>query len=129
MRASFILLCGLFLSLGCSQTTTEQLVENPAQTSTPNDAATLETQEYVIDVRSAEEWDTGHVEQAVNIPHTEIGDRISEVTSDKDAKIVLYCKMGGRAGKAKETLEGLGFTNIENAGGYDEIKERFATPE
>ncbi|WP_206028678.1 rhodanese-like domain-containing protein [Thalassoroseus pseudoceratinae] len=79
----------------------------------------------VIDVRSESEWDSGHVEQAVHIPHTEIADRISEVTTDKDAKIVLYCAVGGRAGKAKSALEELGYTNVENGGGYDDVKDRF----
>ena len=45
------------------------------------------------------------------------------------AKIIVYCMMGGRAGKAKDTLEGLGFTNVENAGGYEDIKKRFAASE
>ncbi len=79
----------------------------------------------VIDVRSQDEWDSGHVEQAHHIPHAEITERISEVTQDKDAQIVLYCAAGGRAGRAKTALEELGFTNVENAGGYDDVKERF----
>lgn len=49
-----------------------------------------EPEEFVIDVRSKEEWDTGHLDQAVLIPHTEISDRIGEVTEDKSAKIVVY---------------------------------------
>lgn len=81
--------------------------------------------EYVIDVRSKNEWDGGHVASAVHIPHTEIADRIDEVTTDKSAKIVLYCAVGGRAGVAKTSLENLGYTNVENAGGYDDVKDRF----
>lgn len=46
--------------------------------------------EYLIDVRSQEEWDGGHLEDAVHIPHTEITQKISEVTTDKSAKLVLY---------------------------------------
>ena len=46
--------------------------------------------EFLIDVRSQEEWDSGHLNQAVHIPHTEITDRIAEVTDNKDAKLVLY---------------------------------------
>ena len=80
---------------------------------------------FVIDVRRQDEWDSGHVEQATHIPHTEIAERIAEVTEDKAAKIVLYCKAGGRAGQAKTKLEELGYTNVENAGGYDDIKSRF----
>jgi len=83
-----------------------------------------ETGGFVIDVRSQEEWEAGHVERASHIPHTEIADRIKEVTDDKNAKIVLYCAAGSRAGIAKKALEDLGFTNVENAGGYDDVKDR-----
>lgn len=91
----------------------------------PAPGDTNESPVFVIDVRTQREWDAGHVSQAVHIPHTEISDRISEVTEDKAAKIVLYCAVGGRAGIAKTKLEELGYTNIENAGGYDDVKERF----
>ena len=80
---------------------------------------------FVIDVRSREEWDTGHVQQAILIPHTEIADRIAEVTTDKNARIVLYCAVGGRAGKAQAVLESLGYTAVENGGGYDDVKDQY----
>ena len=84
-----------------------------------------ESFEFVIDVRSQREWDAGHVERAAHIPYTEITERIAEVTGDKNARIVVYCAVGGRAGKAKRALERLGYTNVENAGGYDDVKARF----
>ena len=99
------------------------IAEPSSEPSASENTATDEV--IVIDVRSQEEWDSGHVEQAVHIPHTEIADRISEVTTDKDAKIVLYCAVGGRAGKAKSFLEKLGYTNVENGGGYEDVKDRF----
>jgi phage shock protein E len=80
---------------------------------------------FVIDVRTQAEWDSGHVEQAIHIPHGEIANRINEVTSDKNAEIVVYCAAGSRAGRAKVALEQLVFTNVENAGGYDDIKQRY----
>ena len=75
-----------------------------------------------IDVRSAEEYSTGHVEGAPNIPHDVIGEKIASVQPDKDAEIHVYCRSGRRAGIAKETLEGMGYTNVTNAGGYDDVK-------
>lgn len=80
--------------------------------------------DFVIDVRSKEEWDTGHAQQASHIPYEEIADRIDELVDDKNAKIVLYCASGARASVAKKALEALGFKNVENAGGYDDLKER-----
>ena len=79
---------------------------------------------YWIDVRSSEEYASGHLEEASNIPHTEIAEKIASITSDKNAAIHVYCARGGRAGKAKAALEELGYTNVTNEGGYEEIKAR-----
>lgn len=79
---------------------------------------------YVIDVRTEEEWNEGHVEGAILIPLLEIKDRISEVTKDKKAPIALYCASGGRSGRAELILKEQGYENVENWGGVDEAKER-----
>lgn len=73
-----------------------------------------------IDVRSAEEFQTGHVGMAVNIPVDQIAERIQSVTTDKNAEIYLSCKSGRRAGIALETLKGLGYTKVTNVGGIDD---------
>ena len=56
---------------------------------------------YYLDVRSEAEFNEGHIEGAVNIPHTEVGERIGEMTEDKSAEIILYCRSGGRAGRRR----------------------------
>lgn len=75
-----------------------------------------------IDVRSAEEFQAGHLEGAVNIVHTDIAKQIATVTTDKNAEIHLYCRSGRRSGIAEDALKQLGFTNVHNAGGYDALK-------
>lgn len=133
MRMPQLILCLTLLAPGCSSEVSSETTAESSTQNTPENSASEPAAEdsdadqpvYVIDVRSKEEWDSGHVESAAHIPHTEIADRISEVTTDKDAKIVLYCAVGGRAGTAKEDLEEQGFTNVENAGGYDDVKDRF----
>lgn len=72
---------------------------------------------YVIDVRTQEEWDSGHIEGAVHIPYEQIAAHIAEVATDKAAHIGLYCRSGGRAGLAAATLKDKGYTNVENLGG------------
>ena len=79
-----------------------------------------------IDVRTADEYSAGHVESAVNIPYTEIGARIGEVTGDKDALIYVYCRSGRRSGIAQDTLEEAGFTNVVNVGGLEDAMARAA---
>ena len=129
--------CCALTTFGCSS---EQVTDAPSTDEPPQSKATANSDAgsprsaqdaakrpkvLVIDVRSKAEWDSGHVAQAVHIPHTEIGDRIGEVTDDKGANIVVYCRVGGRAKIAKDKLEELGFTNVENGGGYDDVKDRF----
>ncbi len=79
---------------------------------------------YWIDVRTAEEYNAGHVSQAVNIPYTEIATRIGEVTGDKDAPIYVYCRSGRRSGIARETLIAEGFSNVTNLGGLQDAQAR-----
>ncbi len=81
---------------------------------------TFAAPDYWIDVRSAEEFQTGHVGMAVNIPFDQIAERIQSVTTDKNAEIYLSCKSGRRAGIALETLKGLGYTKVTNVGGIDD---------
>jgi phage shock protein E len=73
-----------------------------------------------VDVRSATEYSQGHVEQAVNIPHTEIAAGITELGTEPDAVIYVYCRSGRRSGIAKETLEGMGYTAVVNLGGFED---------
>ena len=75
----------------------------------------------VVDVREQDEWDEGHLPQAKHVPVAAVGERLAEIEAaagGKDRPIVVYCKAGGRAGRAKETLEAAGFTNVTNGGGY-----------
>lgn len=76
-----------------------------------------------IDVRTTEEFNSGHIEGALHIPYEKIGKEISKHVKDKNAEIKVYCKVGGRAGIAKKTLDKLGYKNVTNAGGYKKIME------
>lgn len=91
--------------------------------------ASTPTNTVWLDVRSAEEFASGHVDGAINIPHTEIAARIGELQLPQDANIALYCGSGRRAGIAIETLQQLGYTNLTNHGGYDALKQQPASNE
>lgn len=79
---------------------------------------------YWIDVRTAEEYSAGHIEGAALIPYEVIADNISKITTDKNADIRVYCRSGRRSGVAKDTLTAMGYTNVVNEGGYEEIVAR-----
>jgi len=75
----------------------------------------------LVDVRSDAEFSDGHLPGALHIPHTDVEARIAEFGDDKARPIVLYCKSGGRAGKAEKVLLANGFTNVTNGGGYTDL--------
>jgi phage shock protein E len=75
----------------------------------------------LLDVRTPEEYSQGHLHGAVNIPYDQLAARVDEIDQDKDRDIVLYCRSGRRSDLAKRTLESLGYTNVLNAGGYEQM--------
>lgn len=77
----------------------------------------------LIDVRSNEEYESGHLPGAINIPHTEISSHLSLIGDNKNREIVLYCRSGRRSGLALEELTKLGYKNAFNAGGYQTLQE------
>ena len=79
-------------------------------------------QPLVIDVRSEAEYRQEHVREALNIPHDEIAGRIAAVAPDRATPIALYCRSGRRSGIAEQTLRRLGYRQIENRGGLDDMR-------
>ena len=77
-----------------------------------------------IDVRSAEEFNAGHLQDAVNIPHDKIIEGVKALGSDKDAPINLYCRSGRRAEAALTELKNAGYTNVTNHGGYEDLVKK-----
>lgn len=77
-----------------------------------------------IDVRTPEEYAEGHLQGAKNIPFDQIANEIAKVEPNQSAPINLYCKTGRRAGIAKAELEKLGYTNVTNHGGYQDLVKK-----
>lgn len=80
-------------------------------------AATCEHDEnaLLVDVRTMDEYASGHVPGSINIPVGEISS-VRSIASSLNAPIFLYCASGARSGAAKRSLESMGFTAVENAG-------------
>jgi rhodanese-related sulfurtransferase len=66
----------------------------------------------LIDVRSPQEFDQGHIPGAVNMPHENINDYISELEGHKDKPIIIYCQSGCRAKLAMKVLQKLDFSEV-----------------
>lgn len=75
----------------------------------------------VVDVRTPQEYATGHYEGATNIPLQDLQGRLTEL-GDKQKAIVVYCASGMRSAQAAKVLAAAGFTDVTNAGGLGNLK-------
>ena len=71
----------------------------------------------IIDARTQEEYDQGHIPGAILIPEYEIADHAENELSDKNQLILVYCRSGRRSKIAAEELVKLGYTNVKEFGG------------
>lgn len=77
----------------------------------------------IIDVRSKNEYESGHISNAINFDLIDlINGKFPQ--AEKDEQIILYCASGGRSERAKHALESAGYINVENGGGYYEMKAK-----
>jgi len=87
-----------------------------------------ETGYMILDVRTAEEYASGHIPGAINIPNETIfQDNIPELP-DKDQLILVYCRSGNRSKQASAKLSALGYTNIVEFGGIHSWPGEIAYP-
>jgi len=75
----------------------------------------------IIDVRSAEEYEAGHIQHAVNIFVDELEGKLNEIEDYKDKPIIVYCNTGNKSGKAAEILVKNGFKDVTNAAGVKDF--------
>lgn len=75
----------------------------------------------IIDARTQEEYDEGHIPGAILIPEYEIADRAEKELPDKDQLILVYCRSGRRSKIAAEELVKLGYTNCQGIRRYHRL--------
>ena len=80
------------------------------------DLKSLMKNKYIvlIDVRSGQEYEEGHLDGAINIPVYNIEKEISKYVRSTEDTIILYCSSGSRSRQAKEILENLGYSEVYN---------------
>ena len=80
----------------------------------------------IIDVRERQEFKSGHVRGAVNIPVKEIMRGSSKLHGvPKDAEIILYCKSGSRSSLAIDALRAQGFSSLVNGINKQQVETRY----
>ena len=112
-----IIIC--FLFTGCSSSTTKKDIvvkeisvsEVKEIVDNYSDYSNL----YIVDVRTEDEYNTGHIAGSINIPV----DNLGQIDVSKDTKIIVYCRSGGRSLAAVDILNEMGYTNVYNMGGLD----------
>ncbi len=71
----------------------------------------------LLDVRTREEYEEGHIEGAILIPLDVLKDEVSDIIKDKDTMVFVYCRRGNRSNTAAGILSDLGYLNVYDMGG------------
>ncbi len=117
MKKLLVFLVLLVMLIGCSK-------ENKASyvSISTNEAIAMmeeETDYIILDVRTVQEYQAGHIKGAINYPNENIGDGAIDILPDKDQLIFVYCRSGNRSKLASAKLVNLGYTNIVEFGGIN----------
>ena len=131
MKKWSLLILGLLLLLTACSSPTKNNQEMVFLNITAEEARKLmdsEKDRIILDVRSREEYDQGHIPGAILIPDTEIEAKAADLLPDKEQLILVYCRSGRRSKLAAQSLADLGYTNIREFGGildwpYEVVKE------
>lgn len=103
--------------------TPEQLVEHAKQhiqEISPAIAREQLSTYQILDVREADEYAMGHLPHAIHLPRGVLEFKIADTINDPNTAILVYCKTGGRAALAAQTLGELGYRQVVSlAGGFE----------
>lgn len=118
MKKLIPILLSTLLLTGCAGTGNNQT--NTYRQISMDEAGTMMEREsgyIILDVRRPDEYATGHIPNAINVPNENIGTDEISALPDKNQLIMVYCRSGRRSKEAAEKLVKLGYTNIVEFGG------------
>jgi len=118
MKKILLILCISVLLVGCSNN--KDLVEKKDTMIKVDEVySLLEKDEIIlIDVRTVQEYHSGHIDGAMSIPLDTLNE-ISSLEIEKDSKIVVYCRSGNRSKTALQTLIDMGYSDVYDMGGIE----------
>ena len=125
MKKSMVLLMTaiMLITAGCGKSKVEREEKAMFQKITMEEAKVMmaEQENYILlDVRTQEEYQNGHIPGAICVPNEEIGSTEPEELPDKEQLILVYCRSGNRSKQAAEKLAKLGYRNIVEFGGIND---------
>ncbi|WP_156625978.1 rhodanese-like domain-containing protein [Clostridium tertium] len=117
------LILGTFVISGCSTLNKEVSTNNEESVKVVKITSEEAKEEMnngdvtILDVRTEEEYNSGHIENSILITVDDIESKAEEILSNKDEKILVYCRSGNRSKKAADLLVKMGYTNVYDFGG------------
>ena len=87
-----------------------------------NFTALIERDAQIIDVRTVDEFQGGHIRGSVNIPLQSLDRHLSKINKDKP--VITCCASGMRSAAAKRLLESKGYSEVVNGGGWAGLQMR-----
>ncbi len=123
-----VMLCVGGCSADKAQPPQKQSVYKNITAEEAKDIIDTESGYLILDVRTQEEFEQGHIPNAVNLDYQEIAQKAEEVLPDKNQKILIYCRSGRRSKIAAQELLDMGYTSLYEFGGiidwpYDTVTE------
>lgn len=110
-----LLACGCGAGTERSDTTAyEQITQEEAKEIMDTDETCI-----ILDVRTHDEYDTGHIKNAICLPNEVITDEQPYDLPDLNQTILVYCRRGNRSKEAAQKLTDIGYTNIKEFGGIE----------
>ena len=80
--------------------------------------------DFIIDVRTAEEFSAGHIDGAINLPVDRIGEQIKDAKGLKPGSTLLvYCRSGRRSAAAAQVLQQHGYSQVLDGGGIETLSK------
>lgn len=84
---------------------------------------TMKENAVLLDVRTPDEYEAGHIAGAKLVPHDQIREKIGTVIPDKKTPVYVYCRSGRRVKIAIGTMKELGYTDLHDLGGMEDAKK------
>ena len=112
-------ICAVLFLASCNAAETPEASYRQISTQEAVTMMAEETDYIILDVRTQEEFASGHIPEAINIPNEVIGTEDIPELPNKEQLILVYCRSGNRSKQASEKLVALGYTNIVEFGGIN----------
>jgi phage shock protein E len=111
-KKSVVLLIVLMMLSACASSSAYHKI-SPSKAKSMLDEGNV----ILVDVRTLDEYNEGHIAGAILIPNESIGSTQPAALPDKEAVILIYCRSGNRSKQAADKLVAMGYTKIYDFGG------------